>query len=150
MNIKSVDLESLEKIIVLNTEIFTPLYKWPLFTLEEYQERLQGKNPYILVAENNGIIIADSISFERDKYWYIWILGTASQYRGQGIATRLFEMNEVHAKILGYEKVRIKIYGVSKEMLNLVIKREYKIIETIESSALQSKAYIVELELKKF
>lgn len=147
MNVKSVGLEKLEEIVTLNTEIFTPLYAWPPFTLSEYQERLAGKQPYVLVAKENGVLVGNSISFERDGYWYIWILGVAPEHRNKGIATQLFQENENYARSLEHNKIRVKVYDVSKEMLNLVAKRGYDIIDTIESLEPKYKAFIVELEL---
>lgn len=141
-------LEDLEEIVTLNTMIFTPLYEWPTFTLTEYKGRLEGKNPYILVVKDKEEIIADSISFERDGYWYIWILGVSSLYRQQGIATKLLEMNEVYAKEVGHEKIRIKIYEVSQEMLSLTKGRGYEVVEKIELEDRHHTAFVVELKLK--
>jgi len=148
MTIKHANLDSLEEIVALNTTIFSPLYEWPVFTLPEYQERLRDTRPFILVAEDNGKIVANSISFEKDGYWYIWILGVSVEYRKQGIATRLFETNEAHAKELGYQRIRIKMYDVSKEMLTLVDERGYNIIETTEYENPKRWAFVVELDLK--
>lgn len=141
-------LERLEEIVTLNTKIFTPLYEWPTFTFAEYKERLKDTAPYILIVENDENIIADSISFGRDGYWYIWILGVSPEYRNQGIASKLLEMNETYAKEVGYEKVRIKIYEVSQEMLSLTKGRGYEVVEKIESEHGSHMAFVVEHKLR--
>jgi len=94
-----------------------------------YQERLKDVAPVIFVAEENEKIFGDCISFERDSKWYVWILGVNKEYRGQGIATQLLDLNEKHAKEHGYKNITVKVYNVSKEMLRLMIGRGYEIVD---------------------
>lgn len=147
MTISQTTPESLEEIVAFNSEIFGPLYTWPVFTLEEYRERLKGKEVYILTAEENGKIVGDSISFEKDGYFYIWILGVSLSFRNQGIATKFFEMNEAYARDKGIKSVRVKVYEVSKEMIDLAERRRYTIIETIEDGTHSTKAFVMELNV---
>ncbi len=147
MTIEHANLDTLEDLVKLNTTIFEPLYPWPPFTLAEYQQKLKDKQSYILIAKEKDVLAADSISFPKNDCWYIWILGVAPEYRRRGIATKLFEMNEAEAKKLGYKKVQIKIYDVSKEMLLLAEKRGYELVETMKTQSPTSTAFIVELHL---
>ena len=148
MKIEKVNIETLENIVSLNTNIFKALYSWTPFTLEEYKEKLAKVTPLLLVVKDGDTIVGDSISFEKDDFCYIWILGVSSTHRNQGIATQLFTINETYAKENAYKKIGIKIYNVSKEMLRLAIGRGYTIIDIIKNENPIYNAVIVELTIQ--
>ena len=146
-DIKEGDINQLEQIVDVNRQIFKGMYEQDPYSLEQYEEKLSDKQPKIFIAENNGQIIADSISFKRNGSLYIWIMGVLKEYRNKGIATKLFENNEQFAKSNGYESVSIKVYNVSKKMLRLLSERGYQIVDTEESKN-DPKFNAIHLELK--
>ena len=121
------------------------MYSREPYSLEEYQARLSSVSSMIFVAEENSELIADSIAFEKDGAWYIWILGVHTDHRRKGIADHLFEMNESYAKSHGHSKVVIKIYAVSSATQELAAKRGYCTVET--GGEKDEKFLIVELFL---
>jgi ribosomal protein S18 acetylase RimI-like enzyme len=124
-------LERLPEIVSLNHSIFDGMYENPPYSLEDYQIKLHDVKPIIYIAEKDGEIIGDIISFAKDDKWYVWILGVSRDNRQQGVANALLELQEKYAKEHGYNKVTVKVYNISKEMLRLVIKRNYE-IEDVE------------------
>lgn len=139
-------IKQLEEIAAVNYEIFASMYQEEPFSLEHYKNKLKDKNPIIYIAKANNAIVGDSISFERDNSLHIWILGVKKEYRNQGIATKLFELNEQFAKASGYKSITTKVYNVSKEMLKLAISRGY-FIQTVEASTASSKYNAIRLGL---
>ena len=132
MEFKQITLERLPEIVEVNHKIFEGMYEWKPYYIDTYQEKFKGVDPVIFVAEKNGEILADSISFDRDNKWYLWIFGVLKEYRGQNIANQLFDLNEKYAREHGYKEITVKVYNVSREMLRLVIKRGYE-INSVES-----------------
>lgn len=131
--IKKVNTDRLSEIVDFNFGIFDGMYEDEPYSQEQYKEKLKDKEPIILIAEDDGKILGDSISFARDGSYYIWILGVSSEYRGKGIGNSLIEANEEIAKEHKFKKVIVKVYNVSEEMQGLLKKRGYEVIKTKES-----------------
>jgi len=144
---KQAQKKKLPEIVALNHKIFLGMYSWAPYTLSEYEDRLSSVSPVIIIAEENEKIIGDSIAFEKDGVWYLWILGVHSDYRKQGIANHLFEMNEEYAKAHGYHKIVIKIYTVSLAMIELAKKRGYCITKNGGEKENEERFIIIELVL---
>ena len=141
------DIQQLEQIVSVNFEIFKGMYAQDPYSLAQYQEKLKDAQPKIFIAKIGNQIVGDSISFERDRTLYVWIMGVIKDYRNRGIASELFENNEQFARKNKLESVTVKVYDVSKEMLELLSKRSYKRI-SIEKSKTDSKYDAIHLELK--
>jgi len=129
MNYKKGLIDELPELVKTNFQIFSGMYEWPPYTLDQYTERLNGVNPTIFIAERDDKIIGDSIAFEKDGGWYLWILGVLEEYRKQGVATQLLDLNEQYARENSYKEITVKVYNVSKEMLKLLIGRGYEIVD---------------------
>jgi len=123
MHYKKVGVGKFGEIVSLNKKIFDGMYPWPPYEEEKYHERLTNVQPIIFAAETDGKLVGNSIAFEQNNAWYIWILGVHEAYRRQGVADHLYELNEQHAKEIGCAKVTIKIYNVSRDMIRLALKR---------------------------
>jgi len=126
-------INDLEEIVSLNFTIFEGMYETPPFSLNDYKEKLKDKKPIIFLAKENGVLVGNSVSFGRDENFYIWILGTSKDYRKKGIGNELFKLNEDYAKKNNFVAVAVKVYGVSKEMLQLASKRGF-IYDKVEKS----------------
>lgn len=138
-------VKDLEEIVELNHEIFKGIYKHEPYSLEQYKEKLKDKEPLIYLIrftdpylKFDNKLIGDSIAFEKDKSWYIWIMAVADEFkwcnsdtgtfRHHGYGTRLFELNEEFAKENSYKSVTVKVYNVSKGMQFLCLKRNYHVV----------------------
>ncbi len=147
MKFELVTSEKLPEIVEVNHQIFDGLYEWPPYSLDKYKERFSGLKPIIFIAEKEGKIIGDCISFEKDAEWYLWILGVLKEYRKQGIANKLLDLNEKYAKENNYKIVSVKVYNVSKEMLALLLRRGYQITDIEKHAKIQYNAIILKLFL---
>ncbi len=145
MNFKLVTLERLPEIVKVNHQIFEGMYEWPPYTLDKYKERFANLQPVIFIAEKDGKVVGDSISFEKDGEWYLWILGVLKKYRKQGVASKLLDLNEKYAKENKYKTISVKVYNVSKEMLILLLGRGYKITDVEKHEKVKYNAIILKL-----
>lgn len=149
LNIEQGNITALPEIVRLNTRIFAGMYETPPYSLEQYQNKISNTDPFILLARDGNTLAGDSISFERDGNYYIWILGVDPKFRKMGIATRLLELNEAKARTLELKNVTVKVYNTSPDMQKLLTARNYQIIKT-EPSASDPKYDAVHYSLKLF
>lgn len=126
-------LEHLEQIVHFNYEIFEGMYEDKPYSLEQYQDKLKDKELVIFIAKKDGQLAGDSISFKKDKSFYIWILGVSEKHRGEGIGSALLSKNEQFAQENDFESVSVKVYNVSAAMQQLLKNRGYSIVKTEES-----------------
>lgn len=147
MEFKKVNLDRLPEIVTINHEIFKGMYDWPLYTLGDYEKKLEGKDPIIFVAEENGKIVGSSISYGEGDKFYLWVLGVLKDYRSKGIASKLLDLREQYAKENNFKKIYTKVYNVSKEMLSLLIKRGYFIVDINKNDNIKHTAVILELTI---
>lgn len=147
MEYKRVNLDRLPEIVTVNHEIFKDMYDWPPYTLDDYMKRLEDKDPVIFIAEVDGKIVGDSISYGEGDKFYLWIMGVLKDYRGQGIASKLLDLREKYARENNFKKISTKVYNISKEMLSLFIKRGYVIVDIKKNDDVKYNAVILELEV---
>lgn len=147
MEFKQVLRARLPEVVEVNHQIFGGMYAWPSYPLEKYEERFRDSEPIIFTAEENGTILADCISYEKDGKWYLWMLGVKKEYRGHGIARRLLEMTETYAREHLYRKISAKVYNVSKEMLLLLVNRGYEVVGFQKHELSKYNAILLELNL---
>ena len=140
-------LEDLQEIVQFNYEIFDGMYEDGPYSLAQYQAKLRAKEPVIFVAKKADKIAGDSIAFERDGSFYIWVLGVGKNYRGQGIGSSLLDKNEQLARENGYNKVSAKVYNVSPGMQRLIKQRGYSVV-SVEESKTDPKYTALRFELK--
>ena len=119
----------LEAICNLNYAIFKGLYSEEPYNLEKYQKRLNKKKPLIYIIKQGEILLGNSIAFTEKENLYLWILGVSKKHRGNGLASKLLDLNEKFAKKNECEAVTVKVYNSSKEMMRLLLKRGYNIME---------------------
>lgn len=141
------NIDQLERIVQTNFEIFKGMYEHDPYSLDDYQKKLKGIEPKIFVAQIDGRIVGDSISFERNGSLYIWIMGVLKEHRGKGIAKELFENNEQFARENGYRSLTLKVYNVSQEMLRVLLGRGYQVVG-VEKSEVDARFNAVHLELE--
>lgn len=74
--------------------------------------------------------IAFKVGYDRDGYFYSWIGGVASIYRGQNLATLLMQRQHEWAREQGFEKVRTHTDNRFPEMINLNSKFGFTVVDT--------------------
>ncbi len=114
----------LEEIVSFNYHIFKKIYQTEPYSLKQYQKKI-NKNSLIYLAKVDDCLVGNLISFPQKDSWYLWVLGVDKKYRKQKIATKLLNLTEKYATKKGYKEVTVKVYNVSREMICLMLKRNY-------------------------
>lgn len=140
------NLSDLDRIVELDHEIFTGLYPWQLYSLQEYRQRLHGTNPMILVASKENKWVGSAIAFSQCLDFYLWVLGVKEEERKQGVGSMLMDRIEVTGQKQGLSGVIAKVYNVSSEMQSLLKKRGYTPID-VEKAGADSRYHAVRFRL---
>ncbi|MFA6548167.1 MAG: GNAT family N-acetyltransferase [Candidatus Magasanikbacteria bacterium] len=133
VKIQNSDIGDLEEIVDLNYNIFSGMYENKPYSLFEYRDRLVDKESVIFIATESDKIIGDSIAYKDGDGLYLWILGVNKEYRSLGIGKQLLQKNKEYAKNNNLALIKVKVFGVSVEMRQLLENNGYKIIK-IEKS----------------
>ncbi|MEH0862787.1 GNAT family N-acetyltransferase [Halobacteriovorax sp. DPLXC-1] len=73
--------------------------------------------------------IAFKIGYDREDYFYSWIGGVSSIYRGQKLATKLMERQHQWVREQGFQKLRTHTDDRFPEMISLNLKFGFYIFE---------------------
>ena len=134
----------LDDVLALSAEIFDKSYQ-----REEYEKRL-GVDHFMQVGYVDGQPVAFKIGYRTDeKTFYSWFGGVHPDFRRQGWATRLADMQERHASWAGYEKITMKTRRKREAMLNFAQKRGFVITKVEGESAPNDKIHLEKI-LKPF
>ncbi|MBT4597217.1 MAG: GNAT family N-acetyltransferase [Candidatus Diapherotrites archaeon] len=117
----------LNEIVKTNYPIFKDICGKEPYSLSQYNARIKEKKPVFFVAKENHKLIGNTIAFEDNNSFYIWIIGVSKNKRNKGIGSKLLELNENYARKNGFESVTTKVYNFSTEMKKLLKKRGYTI-----------------------
>ena len=92
------------------------------------QARLNGRQPLILVAEQDGRLVGVKIGYRlSETCFYSWLGGVAPEGRRAGVAQALLEAQEAWVAGQGFEELRVKSRNRFPAMLRLLIKNGYRI-----------------------
>ncbi|MGE8205333.1 N-acetyltransferase family protein [Heyndrickxia sp. NPDC080065] len=84
---------------------------------------LEDENSTILVAEENdqliGYMIAVGGSVKRNRHSAYLVLGVSEKYRGQGVASRLFDKMFAWAKEMGFTRLELTVIKDNDKAFNL-------------------------------
>lgn len=94
-----------------------------------FKQRIsEHKDLYAVLVFNQDELIGFKIGYPyNDVTFYSWIGGIHPDYRKQGIASKLAELQEVYAKTKGFEKLRTKSMNTYKPMMILNLKNGFDI-----------------------
>lgn len=96
----------------------------------EYERRLTGANPLILVARVDDSLAGYKAGYDRyrDGSFYSWVGGVLPEYRGLKIASALADEQEEWATAQGYERVVLKTRPTFENMIAFSQKRGFVVI----------------------
>jgi predicted GNAT superfamily acetyltransferase len=95
---------------------------------------------FTILAFDNDELIVFKIGYPyKGTTFYSWIGGIHPNYRNQGIASKLAELQEVYAKTKGFEKLRTKSMNTYKPMMILNLKNGFDIKTMYTNGAGQTK-----------
>lgn len=132
-------MEDIKEIVELNRNIFTGMYENEPYSIDQYQSKLQDKNPIINIVKIDNKIIASSIAFQDEDSLYLWILAVSKDHRNKKIASQLLDHLEKSARDQERISVTTKVYSISKEMQQLIKQRSYAITKTDNNGAIHFK-----------
>jgi len=100
------------------------------YGLDEYNQRLSGKNHLLLLAEVNGQSAGFKAGYESDlDTFYSWMGGVLPEYRNTGIAKALSAEQEKRIRKMGYSIIRIKTRTRHTAMIQFLLKEGFFIVE---------------------
>lgn len=99
-------------------------------TPEEVEDKLGlRKDVHITIATmGNGELVGYGIGYEEKNKYYLWSLAVLPEYRRKGIGSDIIKEQITFAKKRGYSSFFVKTSNRWKEMLMLLLKKEFNII----------------------
>lgn len=96
----------------------------------EYERRLSGANPLILVATVDNVPAGYKVGYDRYRNgsYYSWVGGVLPEYRGRKIANLLADEQEEWAAAQGYNRMILKTKPKYENMLAFAQKRGFVLI----------------------
>lgn len=123
------NVEYIKAIQKLHIEVFNG----SVLTIEEFQEK---PNLLCCIALDGDEVAGFKLGYEKEKgVFYSWLGGVGEKYRGQGIASKLMNLQHQTVQKLGYKKIRTIGRNYRRAMLILNIKAGFNIIETYVSKS---------------
>jgi ribosomal protein S18 acetylase RimI-like enzyme len=123
--VKSGSIDDLKGIVVLDRMVFV-LSRTP----EEIEDKLKlQKDVHITVAAiSDGRLVGYGIGHEYKGKYYLWSLAVLPEYRRKGIGSEIIDEQNNFAGEKGYASFLVKTSNRWKEMLRLLLKKEFNII----------------------
>ncbi len=123
--VKSGSIDDLKGVVELDKVVFR-LSR----TSEEIESKLKlQKAVYISVATiSDGKLVGYGIGHEHKGKYYLWSLAVLPEHRRKGIGSEILKEQTKFAKEKGYTSFLVKTSNKWKEMLRLLLKKEFNII----------------------
>lgn len=124
----------LESLIELHEETFHT-------TTSAFLEELKEKNKLLIILTfHHDQIVGYKIGYERKQHhFYSWIGGVHKDYRKQGIASKLMDIQHNWCRERGYKTIQTKTKNKWRSMLILNIKHGYDVIGTYTDNKAEPK-----------
>ena len=125
----------ISKLLDLYAEIFSDADP------EFFKQRISEQPKlFTILAFHDEQLIAFKIGYPYNKTtFYSWIGGVHQDYRTQGIASKLAEMQEAYAKTNGFHKLLTKSMNTYKPMMILNLKNGFDIVKFYTNTKGQTK-----------
>jgi len=96
----------------------------------EYERRLSGTNPLILIAEIDGANAGYKVGYDRhhNGTYYSWVGGVLPEFRGLKLASALANEQERWATAQGYKSIILKTKPHFDTMIGFAHKRGFVLI----------------------
>jgi ribosomal protein S18 acetylase RimI-like enzyme len=130
--IKDPTVEVFDKVVGLLNTVFEKFPGHVEHTSQEILERVsRSRDPMILMANLENRLAGFAICYEGrlTGFYHIRELAVDEDFRGRGIATRLYEEIERFAVEKSYKGVTLNTFNKFKASLRLAIKRGYEIYD---------------------
>ncbi len=106
-----------------------------------FMERIQSKKEILAnLCYFNNALIGFKIGYRyNESTFYSWVGGVRKNHRGNGVGTKLMEMQHLEAKRKGYSKMRTKSMNRFKPMMQLNLKNGFDIVQVYTNDSNQTK-----------
>ena len=95
------------------------------------RNRSANKEEYlVLLAKVNDEVVGLKVGFPEDGYFHSWIGGVIPEYRGQGIARKMTEVQHDWARNRGYKAIKTHTDHRFNNMIIHNIRNGFEILET--------------------
>ncbi len=131
-HIKDPTIEDFDKVIGLLNSIFEKFPGHVEYTSREVFQRVsRSKDPIILMANLDDRLVGFAICYEGRLagFYHMREIGVDGEFRGMGIASKLYEEIEKFAKESAYKGVTLNTFNKFVDSLRLAIKRGYEIYD---------------------
>lgn len=127
--------ELVEDILVVYKSIFED------YKLEFFKDRIHQKEDLLIVlCDYQNQLVAFKIGYRYNSTtFYSWVGGVLPQYRRNGIAKKLAELQEQKVKAQGYQAIRTKSMNRFKSMMILNLKNGFDIKSVYTNEVGQTK-----------
>ncbi|MBN2460485.1 MAG: GNAT family N-acetyltransferase [Candidatus Cloacimonetes bacterium] len=115
----------------------------------EFYRRLDKREHLILIACDDNVQVGFMVAYykQEEKILYCWMAGVVPAYRNRGVATGLIDHQEQWAISHRYHQVEIKTRNKHRNMLRLLLHRDYMIIDFKKKSAVEENSIILRKSL---
>ncbi len=95
-----------------------------------FRRRFLGRhNPLILVAQLDNRPVGFATGFElKPSVFFAWLTGVLPDFRRQGIASQLHEVEDAWAGDHGYHYMRMECHNATRPILHMAIDMNYDIV----------------------
>jgi predicted GNAT superfamily acetyltransferase len=109
--------------------------------LDFFIDRIQTKKDLVItLSYDRDTLIGFKLGYQyNEDTLYSWVGGVLPEYRKQGIAQKLLELQHQMAKEKGYKKVRTKSMNRFKPMIILNLKNGFDIVKVYTNDSGQTK-----------
>ena len=99
---------------------------------QEKLARVMSNQPLLLIAAAGDQLVGFKLGYviPDTRTWFSWLGGVHPDYRRQGIAQRLLNLQEQHAKELGLNKIYFTTFDRFAAMIDLGKKNGYQLIRS--------------------
>lgn len=120
-----------------------------LYSIEEFEKRLNGTIHLILIAYYKNKPIGFKIGYETlaDQHFYSWMGGILKKYRKSGVAQLLLDQQEEWVKNNGYKRILVKTRKKHVAMINFLKKNSYREMGYLPHNPDEETRYLFEKEL---
>jgi GNAT superfamily N-acetyltransferase len=143
----SVHEVSLEEAVSVHAQI--PELQGSKRTIDDFQERIQGKDQLIIVGDINNQHAGYIVGYDRDgdKSFYCWMAGVIPKFRKRGVMSALMQYFENWARENGYQKATVKTRNTRREMLSFLVQNNYLFTAVDPRERIEENRILLEKEL---
>ena len=122
---------TLDEILILHFQVFSGQSREELL-----QEINEAPGLFVIIACQNQRVIGYKMGYRRKAgHFYSWLGCVADDFRGQGIASELMQLQHTWCRNNGYHRVRTMTFNRWRNMLILNLKHGFNVVGLLADKA---------------